>query len=105
MKHDLKTLAKETFDARAPHEAEAQRELRRIVERVALRRARSSRLWLLAPSLALAVGIFLVVRHRHEIPDGTPMPSSRGGIHLYVHKQGEPEERALRLDLELQGEQ
>lgn len=100
----LRDRVRETLSAREPSHHEAAGALEAILSRSRRRR----RMWplVVAPALAAAiVGLYLALPRREpQIAVGNHSAQSARGVHLYLHVTGEPNERALTLDLDSKGE-
>lgn len=100
----LRDHTKNALSASEPSDAEAKEDLDRVLRRA--RRERPARLWRLAvvPAVAAAaVALWLAVGRKTEPVARTAPPPPPGGIHLYLRASGEPEDRAMTLDLDTQG--
>ncbi len=95
----LRDRVRETLSEGEPSAREAKSDLDAVLERS--RGARPRRSWgvALPVAFACALGVWLLVRH----PVLPPPPPVAGGIHVYLHVRGEPEDRALALHLEARG--
>src|SRR4051812_26030611 len=104
----LRDRVRETLSAREPGEREAARELETLRERASGggRRAKRGVAWplLLAPALAVAALVFLVVLTRRGPVAPARMAAAKGGTHLYLNIAGEPANRAITVDLDSKGE-
>lgn len=100
----LREHVKKTLGRTEPGEREARDELRTI-----LARSRGElRPWWRAPAIALTVGlavaaavVFLIRKPAPPAP--APIAAADHDIHLYLHVQGEPLDKALTLDLRTKG--
>lgn len=100
----LRDQVRRTLARTEPTAGEAARELETITKRArGANRTRARIVFALAP-VAIAAVIFLVLRGRHP-PEPLPPPQvAAGGIHFYMHVDGEPLEQAVTLDLTQNGE-
>lgn len=101
----LRDQVKRTLARTEPSPEEAARELDTIVKRArGASRTRARVVFVLAP-VALAAVLFLVLRRPPPTPQPQPPPKvAAGGIHLFLHVDGEPLELAVTLDLTQNGE-
>lgn len=100
----LREHTKEALAATEPGEREAKEDLDGILRRA--RRERPARAWKLAviPALAAAAVAVWIAAGRRDAPVArTTPPPPPGAIHLYLRASGEPEDRAMTLDLDTQG--
>lgn len=93
----LRDHVKEALAAHEPDERAARADLEAVMQRI----ERPRRRWIYpaigGPLVAAAV-VLLVVTRRAPAPEPVA-----GGVHLYLHVEGEPADRALAIDLTVQG--
>lgn len=110
---NLETVVRDALDARLPKESVASRreDLDAIERKIASRHRREAihkpRLWILVPAVVvIGLVIFQLGRRPKEIARGDGLDRSperlaaAQGLHIYIHSDGEPENKALRLDLD-----
>ncbi len=93
----LRDHVKETLAAREPDERAARADLAAVMTRI----DRPRRRWLypaIGGPLVAAALVVLVLARRAPPPE--PVAT---GVHLYLHVEGEPADRALAIDLTVQG--
>lgn len=110
----LRDRVRETLSATEPNEREARADLDAVLSG-SRRRTRRAWVFVLAPALATAaIVLYLAVPRGNPSATLAPAPSAAStqkppqlaarGVHLYLRVIGEPEDRAIAIDLDSKGD-